>query len=97
MSYTTKIKNEILDIEGLRSEVIAELSGFIRNNGEYSENTLKLTTENKKIMERLSTNINELYESKVEIETKENLNFSKNKLYVIKIKNAKIIKKNCHT
>lgn len=87
MSYTTKIKNEILDIEGLRSEVIAELSGFIRNNGEYSENTLKLTTENKKIMERLSTNINELYESKVEIETKENLNFSKNKLYVIKIKN----------
>lgn len=86
MSYTTKIKNEILDIENLRSEIIAELSGFIRNNGEYSQNILKLTTENKKIMEKISSNINEFYESKVEIETKENLNFSKNKLYVIKIK-----------
>lgn len=86
MSYTTKIKNEILEIESLRSEIIAELSGFIRNNGEYSQNVLKLTTENKKIVEKISANINDLYESKVEIETKENLNFSKNKLYVIKIK-----------
>ncbi len=85
MSYTTKIKNEILNIEGSKTELIAELSGFVRNNGEIEENTLRLTTENKEIKDRLFEILNKLYETKVEIETKENLNFSKNKLYVIKV------------
>ena len=33
MSYTTSIKNEIAFLEKFKSETIAELSGFIRNNG----------------------------------------------------------------
>ena len=33
MSYTTKIKEEIASIENTKSEMIAELAGFIRNNG----------------------------------------------------------------
>lgn len=86
MSYTTKIKNEILNIEGSKSELIAELSGFIRNNGELAQNMLRLTTENTAIVNRLVLMLENLYESKVEVETKENLNFSKNKLYVLKIK-----------
>ncbi len=86
MSYTTKIKNEILNIEGSKSELIAELSGFIRNNGELAQNMLRLTTENTAIVNRLVLMLENLYESKVEVETKENLNFSKNKLYVLIIK-----------
>lgn len=86
MSYTTKIKNEILNIEGSKSELIAELSGFIRNNGELDGDVLKLTTENPAIVDRLKSMIESLHESKVEIDTKENLNFSKNKLYVLKVK-----------
>ena len=31
MSYTTKIKEEIASIENTKSEMIAELAGFIRN------------------------------------------------------------------
>ncbi len=85
MSYTTKIKNEILNIEGSKTELIAELSGFVRNNGEFAEDTLKLTTENNAIKERIIDMFHRLYETKVEIEIKENLNFSKNKLYVMKI------------
>jgi len=85
MSYTTKIKNEIASLEGLKSEQLAELSGFIRNNGELYENILQLTTENKTIVEKISTLILRLYETKVAIDTKENLNFSKNKLYLLKV------------
>ncbi len=85
MSYTTKIKNEILQVEGSKTELIAQLSGFIRNNGELEEDTLRLTTENKEIKEKLIEILNNLYETKVEVDIKENLNFSKNKLYVIKV------------
>lgn len=85
MSYTTKIKNEISNIEGQKSEMIAELSAFIRNNGELDKNILKLTTENTMIRDKISSMLERIYETKVEIETKENLNFSKNQLYLLKI------------
>ena len=42
MSFTTQIKNEISEIYDTRSEIIAELSGFIRNNG-YIENDNEIT------------------------------------------------------
>ena len=83
MSYTTSIKNEIAFLEKFKSETIAELSGFIRNNGYIDNNKLFLTTENKKIMENLVSTIKKIYEIKVEVETKKNLNFSKNDLYLI--------------
>ena len=38
MSYTTSIKNEIAFLEKFKSETIAELSGFIRNNGYIDDN-----------------------------------------------------------
>ena len=83
MSYTTSIKNEIAFLEKFKSETIAELSGFIRNNGYIDDNKLFLTTENKKIMENIVSTIKKIYEIKVEVETKKNLNFSKNDLYLI--------------
>lgn len=86
MSYTTKIKNEIVAIDGSKSEMIAQVSGFIRNNGELYDNTLLLATENSTIADKITYMINTLYSSKVEVETKDNLNFSKNKLYILKIK-----------
>ena len=57
MSYTTSIKNEIAFLEKFKSETIAELSGFIRNNGYIDDNKLFLTTENKKIMENIVSTI----------------------------------------
>ena len=42
MSYTTRIKNEIAEIESTKSEMIAEISGFIRNNGYIENNILYL-------------------------------------------------------
>ena len=44
MSYTTKIKEEVLKISKEKSETIAELSGYIRNNGYINNNLFHLTT-----------------------------------------------------
>ena len=54
MSFTTNIKDEISKIEGTKSESIAELSGFVRNNGVINNNILTLTTENKVTAKRIS-------------------------------------------
>lgn len=83
MSYTTQIKNEISKIYNTKSETIAELSGFIRNNGYLDNNFLYLTTENEVILERLIGFINDLYDVKPRIESRDNMNFSKNKLNVL--------------
>ena len=53
MSYTTDIKEEISKNIGSKSEMIAELSGYIRNNGHKTENNFQLTTENPIICERI--------------------------------------------
>ena len=53
MSYTTDIKEEISKNIGSKSEMIAELSGYIRNNGHNTSNGFQLTTENHLICERI--------------------------------------------
>lgn len=85
MSYTTKIKNEILEISLEKSEVIAELSAFVRNNGYISNQELILTTENKFLKEKIVSLIEDIYEIEVQIEIKDGLNFNKKDLYVIHI------------
>lgn len=85
MSYTIKIKEEISNLDVTKSEMIAELSGFIRNNGVLHDNILHLTTENEFTVERLKKFFQNLYEIDVEVEVKDNLNFSKKNLYQISI------------
>ena len=85
MSYTIKIKEEISNLDVTKSEMIAELSGFIRNNGVLHGNVLHLTTENEFTVERLKKFFQNLYEIDVEVEVKDNLNFSKKNLYQISI------------
>ena len=94
MPYTTDIKEEISSIKSSKSEMIAELSGFIRNNGTIENNTLNLTTENDFTIKRLKYFFQSLYEVDITAETKDNLNFSKKKLYSIKLatKVEKILK-----
>ena len=55
MSYTVEIKEEISTLKNTKSEIIAELSGFIRNNGEYQHDLFYLTTENPLTVERLTS------------------------------------------
>ena len=46
MSYTTNIKNEILNNEDNKTEQISELSAIININGEIENNSISLYTEN---------------------------------------------------
>ncbi len=89
MSYTTKIKEEICQKKNGKSEMIAELSGFMRNNGSIKEEKFILTTENIDILNRLKEMIELLYEIDLIEEIKENLNFSKKNLYVLTITSKK--------
>ena len=83
MSYTTRIKEEIASIDSTRSERIAELSGFIRNNATITRDKITMTTENKKTAERIKENLEIEFEIHIDIMTTENLNFNKNKLLMI--------------
>lgn len=86
MSYTIEIKKEISEIKGTNSEMIAELSGFIRNNAYLNNNTLYLTTENEFTIERLTSFFKKLYEVELNVEVKDNLNFNKKNLYLLSTK-----------
>ena len=83
MSFTSQIKEEISSIKNTKSETIAELSGFIRNNGYFLDDLMILTTENEKTVERMKNFIKDLYDYNVEIQVIDNLNFSKKDLYSI--------------
>lgn len=83
MSYTIEIKKEISEIKGTNSEMIAELSGFIRNNAYLNNNTLYLTTENEFTIERLTSFFKKLYKVELNVEVKDNLNFNKKNLYLL--------------
>ena len=81
MSFTTTIKQEISKIESSSSEMIAELSGFIRNNSDISNGLLKTTSEKLNVLERFKYFIKELYQIDSKIIEINNVNFSKNALY----------------
>lgn len=89
MSYTTRIKEEIASIQTTKSESIAELAGFIRNNGTVTNDAIVLTTENKKTVERVKGFLKTEYEVDLKVDTKDNVNFSKKELIVMSI-NTKV-------
>ena len=87
MSFTVKIKEEISNIKSTKSEIIAELSGSIRNNGIFQDNKVTLNTENKFLVDRISNFIQVITDINPQVEIIENLNFSKKELYQITIEN----------
>ena len=86
MSFTVTIKEEIVKQESTESELIAELSGYIRNNSIISKDKITMTTENNFIVERVTNSIKDIFDVNTKVDTIENLNFSKNTLYQITIK-----------
>ena len=87
MSYTTEIKNEIAinNKDYRKPEVLAELSGFIRNNGTVDKDKIILTSENINIINRINDCVKKNYNIEGSIKTIDNLNFSKKDLYELTI------------
>ena len=85
MSFTIKIKEEISKIKSTKSELIAELSAYIKNNGEITSSKITLNTEIKLLVDRMVDSIKAITDIDPKVEIIENLNFSKNNLYQITI------------
>ena len=83
MSYTTKIKNEAATVDITTSEIVAELSGFIRNNMVIRENNITLSSENKTIIDRMNKYIEDIFKITPKIEIRNSTNFSKRDLYFL--------------
>ena len=95
MSYTVSIKEEIVKIKNSNAESIAELAGYIRNNGVITNKKVTMTTENKMVVDHLVDSLKNIYNTNAKVEIIENLNFSKKDLYQITIEEnlSKILEK----
>ena len=86
MSFATDVKNEISDLRLSKTENIAELSAFIRNNGHFSNDEIMLYTENMMIAKRVYALVKNLYDVHSLMTTRQNVAFNKNNVYYIEIK-----------
>ncbi|MBQ7136542.1 MAG: DNA-binding protein WhiA [Bacilli bacterium] len=85
MSFTATIKNELSKLDMTKSENIAELSAFIRNNAKYVEDFIELSTENEDVSNRINKLFKDIYDVDANIVIKKNNTFNRNNIYVIKI------------
>ena len=83
MSYTTNIKNEILNNEYNKTEQISELSAIININGEIENNSISLYTENIGVSRRIYKLLKDIFNIEINI-TKEEIN-RLNKNFIIHI------------
>ncbi len=81
MSFATNVKNEITKHDGTKTENIALLSGFMRNNGGFNQKEIHLLTENASIAKKIYRLIKEIYQISPTIEIQKNMNLSKNSIY----------------
>lgn len=81
MSFATNVKNEITKYEGTKTENLALLSGFVRNNGYFDENKIDLITENSTIAKKIYQLFKEMYHVILDITQQKNNNLSKKNLY----------------
>ena len=93
MSYTVKVKEEILKKEETTTEMIAKLAGFIQNNSIQKEDRLVLATENKRIKDKIKEEILSLMDINIEEKETAGNNFSKKNLYMLEIVDYEVLLK----
>ncbi len=94
MSFSMKIKSEILLLESEKSEKISLLSAYIRNNAVITEDSILVNTENIDVSKYIYNLLKELYAVTPLITVRRNYNFKKTMSYLLKIsKNKDIILK----
>ncbi len=94
MSFTTNIKNEMLNLEYPETEIIAELSAIINISAEIKKDSFEIYTENIGVSRRIYTLIKNLFNQKIEITTQEINRLNKNYIVNISVedKDKKILK-----
>ena len=85
MSFTTKIKEEIVSKDLSETEKYSILAGFVRNNATWYEDKLQLINENGDIINYFKNILDMFKGIKYEEYTKDSNNFTKNDLHVLEI------------
>ena len=87
MSFSMKIKSEILTLSLDKTEKISLLSAYIRNNAVITDESILINTENIEISKYIFNLIKELYDIRPIITVRKSFNFKKNMSYLLKITN----------
>ena len=85
MSFSSKVKSEILKLESEKTEKISLLSSYIRNNAVITENSILINTENMEISKYIFELFKELYNIFPIITVRKSFNFKKSMSYLLKL------------
>ena len=91
MSFSTKVKSEIINLESEKTEKISLLSAYMRNNAVITDFEILINTENIEISRYIFNLIKELYGVTPLITVRKSFNFKKSMSYLLKIKEKKNI------
>ena len=85
MSFSVKVKSEILRLQSERTEKISLLSSYIRNNAVITEKSILINTENMEISKYIFELFKELYNIFPIITVRKSFNFKKSMSYLLKL------------
>ena len=91
MSFSTKVKSEIINLESEKTEKISLLSAYMRNNAVITDFEILINTENIEISRYIFNLVKELYGVTPLITVRKSFNFKKSMSYLLKIKEKKNI------
>lgn len=86
MTFTTRIKEEITNIETNPIEAMSELAAFIRFDGIFKDKTIILTIENASVARRIYKLIKMVYGINIRITVRNQKRFKIKQLYILEIK-----------
>ena len=89
MSFTSVVKNEIINLEVNNVLKSSELSALLKNTSVIKEN-IKVTTESASVARRIFTLVKDLYKVNAKITVRKGYNFHKGYIYILDIN------KNCN-
>lgn len=91
MSFSMNVKTEIINSDIEKTQKIALLSAYIRNNAVITNDSILVNTENLDISKYIFELIKELYNTTPIITVRKSFNFKKNVSYLLKIVKSKEI------
>ena len=84
MSFTSRIKNELVESELSKLEQVSELSGLLRNSIDNSSK-LNITTENAAIARLIFNRLKNNYDALIRVSVKKGYNYNKNYIYGLEV------------
>lgn len=86
MTFSSRLKEEITEIDNNSNELRAELAGILRYDSKYVDNKLILTSENAKIARRIYNDLKELFGVNINIIIRNQKRLRAKQIYILEIK-----------